>query len=282
MSAAGLITERAPAKLNLALHVRRRREDGMHDLETLFAFCADGDEIVAAEAPVMSLEIEGPFAEGLAADDSNLVLRAARLLADHHAPGRAARLRLVKRLPVASGIGGGSGDAAATLRALSRLWSLDLGPEELAGLAAPLGADIPACVHSRPLWGEGAGEVLRPADLGGLAGAPLLLVNPGVAVATGPVFQKWDGEDRGSLPVQAEACLIEGRNDLEPAARTLEPVIGEVIQQLDRTAPSFPARMSGSGATCFALYATEVERDAAARALAANFPSWWVFCSKLT
>lgn len=242
-----LAEEPAPAKLNLALHVRRRRLDGYHDLETLFAFTAFGDRLAAHPADAWALELEGPFADAAGPLADNLVLKAARAFAD--ASGSRARyaFRLLKRIPVAAGLGGGSADAAATLRLLNRLAGAPLDSAALAQLAAGLGADVPACLHARTAFATGLGERLSPGP--DLAGTPILLVNPGVAVPTGPVFAVWDGVDRGSLGADWRA----GRNDLEPPAIRLQPVIAEVLGWLAGLPGVRLARMSGSGATCFAL-----------------------------
>ena len=263
------------AKLNLALHVRRRRADGYHELETLFAFCADGDELRAEPADALSLTIDGPFAAGLAADADNLVLRAARALQAASAVTAGAAIRLTKRLPVASGIGGGSADAAAALRLLMRLWSVDPGAERLQAIALALGSDVPACLLSQACRGGGRGETLAPFDPAALAGRPVLLVNPGVATPTGPVFAAWDTIDRGPLAAgDPLAAALAGRNDLEPPARALVPVIGAVASLLAVQPGVVLARMSGSGATCFAVFNDAAARDAAAAVVAAH-PDWW-------
>jgi 4-diphosphocytidyl-2-C-methyl-D-erythritol kinase len=274
--------ETAYAKINLALHVRRRRADGYHNLETLFAFCADGDELTAEAAEDLSLTIDGPFGAGLAADDDNLVLRAARALRDAARIDRGAAIHLDKRLPIASGIGGGSADAAAAIRLLSRLWAIDLPHATLHAIAADLGADVPACLVSKSCRGEGKGDTLELLDDGALAGLPVLLVNPRVAVPTGPVFQGWDGIDRGALsagePLMAARA---GRNDLEPIARTMQPAIAEVMDVLSAMPGKVLARMSGSGATCFALFKTPEQRDEARDVVADRFADWWTFATML-
>lgn len=268
--------ETAHAKINLALHIRRRREDGYHELETLFAFCTDGDELTAEPADTLSLAIEGPFGEGLSAGPDNLVLRAAEALRAEAGVTAGAAIRLDKRLPVASGIGGGSADAAAALRLLSRLWGVTVADERLYAIAAELGADVPACVASRACRGEGRGDALDFLDEGALAGMPALLVNPRVAVPTGPVFQRWDGIDRGPLSAgDPLAAALAGRNDLEPPARAMQPVIADVVEALAAMPGVLLARMSGSGATCFALYDGLAARDAADRLIAATSPKWW-------
>jgi 4-diphosphocytidyl-2-C-methyl-D-erythritol kinase len=273
-----MLTETAYAKVNLALHVRARRPDGYHELESLFAFCADGDELSAElrEDGELTLAIEGDFAEDLAADRNNLVLRAARALQAASGTMLGADLSLEKNLPIASGIGGGSADAAAALRLLVRLW--DLRPMEIdfPAIAASLGADVPACLGSQTVFGTGVGERLETVDLD-LAGTPILLVNPLVACPTGPVFKAWDGEDRGPLD---PAEWRRGRNDLAAPAIALVPEIDEVLAVLRAQLPRV-ARMSGSGATCFALFASEAERDAAAGRIEADHPEWWGMVSTL-
>ncbi|WP_298687367.1 4-(cytidine 5'-diphospho)-2-C-methyl-D-erythritol kinase [uncultured Sphingomonas sp.] len=274
--------ETAYAKINLALHVRRRMPDGYHDLETLFAFCADGDELTAAPADDLSLTIVGPFGEGLSAGPDNLVLRAAESLRAAAGTAAGAAIRLDKRLPVASGIGGGSADAAAALRLLVRLWDVAVADETLHGIAATLGADVPACMVSQTCRGEGRGDRLDLLDARALTGMPLLLVNPRVAVPTGPVFQRWDQIDRGPLASgDPLAAALNGRNDLEPPARALQPAIACVVEALSAMPGLRLARMSGSGATCFALFADAAARDAADAAIAAAHPHWWRLATRL-
>jgi 4-diphosphocytidyl-2-C-methyl-D-erythritol kinase len=258
-----MVSETGYAKVNLALHVRRRRVDGYHDLETVFAFCEDGDRIDVEDAGSLSLTIEGPFAKGLEVND-NLVLKAARILA----PGRGAAIRLTKNLPVASGIGGGSADAAATLRALSILWKMPLPSLEV---QRALGADVPACVVSRTMRGEGVGEQLI--EERSVSGMPILLVNPRVPLSTAAVFGAWDGRDRGPL-----GDWRSGRNDLEAPARGLVDEISVVVQWLAAQSGVTLARMSGSGATCFALFETAAARDAAQAMVA---PGYWTMATVL-
>jgi 4-diphosphocytidyl-2-C-methyl-D-erythritol kinase len=249
--------ETAYAKLNLALHVRAREADGYHRIETLFAFCEDGDGLTAEPAEALSVKVTGPFAAALAGEGDNLVLRAAR------AAGARAALTLDKRLPVAAGLGGGSADAGAVLRLFG-------GSMEI---AATLGADVPACLLSRTARGEGRGDVIAPVDLPGLTGMPVLLVNPNIPLSTAAVFKAWDGIDRGPL-----GNWEEGRNDLEAPARALVPQIGAV---LDALSGARVARMSGSGATCFGLYDNEASRDADAGRIAALHPGWWLSQTRL-
>jgi 4-diphosphocytidyl-2-C-methyl-D-erythritol kinase len=284
-----MIVEPAPAKLNLALHVRARRPDGYHEIETLFAFCRDGDLIELEPASKNSFAITGPFAAALAAsstpaqagvqlDDGgdhwtdNLVTRAADAFAAGYGIIRPHRITLTKNLPIASGIGGGSADAAATLRALARLHTVPLAGSRLHAIAARLGADVPACLGGRTALGRGRGDALRAID--GLPGTPTLLVNPGVPVSTAAVFAAWDRVDRGAI---GEGDLLAraraGRNDLQAPARALAPAIDEILALLTAAPGILLARMSGSGATCFALF----EDDAARAAVAdtARTRGWW-------
>jgi 4-diphosphocytidyl-2-C-methyl-D-erythritol kinase len=265
--------ETAYAKINLALHVRERRADGYHRIETVFAFARDGDRLDVAPAQDLTLEIIGPFAADLAGEGDNLALRAARALRDRYGVAAGARLTLDKRLPIASGIGGGSADAAAALRLLARWWHVDASEAELLDIAARLGADVPACLLSRTARGEGKGDDLEPLPAEDLAGTPLLLVNPRRSLSTAAVFKAWDGVDRGPL-----GQWRDGRNDLEEPAIGLVPEIADVMAALKDA--EF-ARMSGSGATCFGLYATGEARDRSAAQLAAAHPDWWTLASQL-
>ena len=306
-----MLTETAYAKVNLALHVRRRREDGYHDLESLFAFVDRGDGLSAAPRSdgALSLTISGPFAHGLASGDDNLVLRAARSLQISVCPERSrgtyaqrpstslgnlagvgvhssgklgANLHLTKNLPVASGIGGGSADAAAALRLLNRLWGCNLTDRALCVIGETLGSDIPACVISQSLRVEGRGEALEPHDLPGLSGMPILLVNPGIPLGTAPVFRGWDQVDRGPLDTSClEAVISSGRNDLEGPARALVPEIADVLERLRSTSGATLSRMSGSGATCFALFDSPAACATAEQALAAEYPAWWLMSGML-
>ncbi|WP_336960148.1 4-(cytidine 5'-diphospho)-2-C-methyl-D-erythritol kinase [Sphingobium aquiterrae] len=272
-------TETAYAKVNLALHVRRRREDGYHEIESLFAFARDGDVLAAEHAPpgMIALTIDGPFAVGLDAGEGNLVVKAGRALAAAAGGGRGAYLHLTKKLPVASGIGGGSADAAAALRLLARLWGLDIPAGDLAAIALSLGSDVPACVSSITQRVGGRGEALAAAEPAGLGRAPMLLVNPGVPVSTGPVFAGWDGVDRGPLAVgDLPGIVAHGRNDLQAPAILIAPVIAEVLSALEICKGVTLARMSGSGATCFALFNDIGACATAAAALQTARPDWWV------
>ncbi len=266
-----MIVETAPAKLNLALHVRARRPDGYHELETLFAFVEQGDELRVAPAAADSFAVTGPFAPALDGEGDNLVTRAARAFRLHFGGGGHA-ITLDKRLPVASGIGGGSADAAATLRALGRLHDVPL--DAMFPIADALGSDVPACLFGQSAIGRGRGERLEPVP--GLPGTPVLLVNPRVAVSTAEVFRRWDGTDRGPLSTDPRA----GRNDLEPPARAIAPVIGDVLDALEAQPGANLVRMSGSGATCFALFDSDAQARAAAEFLEPL--GWWTLPTRLT
>ncbi|WP_068076362.1 4-(cytidine 5'-diphospho)-2-C-methyl-D-erythritol kinase [Novosphingobium lentum] len=266
--------ETAYAKINLALHVRARREDGYHELETVFAFVDAGDELSVQPAPRDELRVVGEFAAGLTDPFGNIVARALSHLP--HGPG-GWRVTLDKRLPVAAGLGGGSADAGAVFRLVDRAHKL---PDDWPQRAAKLGADVPACVASVTCIGRGTGTDLEPLD-SDLTGTAVLLVNPRIPLATGPVFAGWNGIDRGPLPDgDARAIALTGRNDLEPSALALVPAIGDVLAALRGTAPLL-ARMSGSGATCFALYENADVMAAAAHRLRAAHPDWWQLQGKL-
>lgn len=268
-----VLNETAYAKINLALHVRRRREDGYHELETLFAFVDDGDRLIASPAPHDRLETYGEFAAGIADPFGNIVAKALNTLP--HGPGWAVRLE--KRLPVAAGLGGGSADAGAVFRMVEQAHGL---PDDWMQRAARLGADVPACVLSRACIGTGTGTEVQPVA-NDLAGTPVLLVNPRAPMPTGPVFQAWDGTDRGPMPTGSlRSIALDGRNDLEGPAIALHPVIADVLAALRAQQPMV-ARMSGSGATCFALYDNAEDRDAAAQAVSVSHPEWWQMAGAL-
>jgi 4-diphosphocytidyl-2-C-methyl-D-erythritol kinase len=263
-------SEIAPAKINLALHVRGLLPDGRHALETMFAFCTDGDRLRGETSDGFSLELCGPFAAEAPSGDDNLVLRAGRALAATAGVGKGGALRLEKMLPVASGIGGGSADAAAALRLLTAMWGID--PSHASATAATLGSDVPACLLSMTARGEGAGDSLQLADAG-VAGAAVLLVNPRVALATADVFQGWNGIDQGPLE-----GWRDGWNGLEQAAIALVPQIETVLAWLSAQVGASAVRMSGSGATCFALFDSDEARDRAADAV---HREWWHLATSL-
>ncbi len=266
--------ESVPAKINLALHLRRRRPDGYHDIETIFAFTEFGDTLHVAAADRLTLGVSGEFAGAAGQGPDNLVLRAATALQMAAGIETGAALMLDKRIPVAAGLGGGSADAAAALRLLNRFWGLDWPIERLLPIAAVLGSDVPACVASQTCLGSGRGETLTSWSQS-LVGTSVLLVNPRVAVPTGPVFAGWDGVDRGGIGAQPLGDL---RNDMTAGAITIAPVIAKVLAALSATSATL-VRMSGSGATCLALYADDAACAAAAAVIAGQ--GWWMKPTKL-
>jgi 4-diphosphocytidyl-2-C-methyl-D-erythritol kinase len=263
--------EIAFAKINLALHVRRRRDDGYHDLETLFAFLDDGDLISAEPAKEYALHEHGPFGGEAGPSDTNLITRAARLVRVGQLPPL--RVDLDKRLPVAAGLGGGSADAAAMLRLL--------GAGDRHDIATALGADVPACLASIPVIGTGTGTALMPVE-NDVSGLGCVLVNPLVPLLTGPVFANWDSVDRGPMATgTAREIMLGGRNDLEPSAIGLCPVIADVLTILRDTTP-IVARMSGSGASCFAIYDDcDLAAAAAVQIRAHMHRDWWTMAGRL-
>lgn len=267
----------APAKVNLALHVTGRRTDGYHLLDSVVVFADAGDWLTISPADDLTLRVTGPRAAGVPDDARNLVWQAAAWFG----PGQGAAITLDKHLPHAGGIGGGSADAAAALRGLAALWGRPV-PDAAAVLA--LGADLPVCLAARPSRMEGIGEALTP--LPPLPSLWVVLVNAGVPVPTGPVFKALAQTDNSALPALPDhgwndadvfaAWLQAARNDLELPARQLVPVIDTVIAALQGAAGCLLARMSGSGGTCFGLFATATAAKAAATKLAAAQPGWWV------
>jgi 4-diphosphocytidyl-2-C-methyl-D-erythritol kinase len=283
------LVEHAWAKVNLTLQVTGRRADGYHELESLVVFAEVGDVIGVAVSGVQSftLDVDGPFAGGLRGEHDNLVLRAARALAERAGDVPGVAMTLTKNLPVASGIGGGSADAAAALRGLQRLWGLRLPASELATLALHLGADVPVCLRGEPVIMSGIGERLEPVP----AVPPLwlVLVNPGVGVSTPAVFKALAGA-RSTVaeprlppadPAGFFAWVAARGNDLEAPACGLAPVIRDVLAALRRLPGCRLARMSGSGATCYGLFENEDAARGAASALADGQESWWVAPARL-
>ena len=277
-----MIVETAPAKLNLYLHVVGRRPDGYHRLDSLIAFASVADTVTVSPGGGCRLEVDGPLAQAVPAGADNLVLRAARALADAAGRDPDVTIRLTKRLPVAAGIGGGSADAAAVIRALSALWGLSAADPVLADVALGLGADVPVCLWRGTWYVGGIGEELSPAP--SLAGLPLVLVNPGQPVPTPAVFAARRGAfsdpDRFDQPALREtgpvALLAGRRNDLTDAARSLCPAIGDALEALASLPGCRLARMSGSGATCFGLFADGDAAAAGADLVRRSRPGWWV------
>lgn len=265
--------ETAYAKINLALHVRRRREDGYHELETVFAFVDAGDRLGVAPAVRDDLRTVGEFASQLDDPLGNIVAKALSSLP--HGPGWAVTLE--KNLPVAAGLGGGSADAGAVFRLVERSHGL---PADWPEIAARLGADVPACVRSVACIGRGTGTELEPVE-DNLAGTPVLLVNPRIAVPTAEVFARWNGKDHGPLEGSTTFELAyANRNDLQDIAIYRYPEIIEVLNSLDNTEPEL-RRMSGSGATCFALYRSHDVMNKALESLRSKHPEWWTMAGKL-
>lgn len=273
-------SEPAPAKINLALHILGRRPDGYHDIDSLVVFADVGDRVALAEGGPR-LVIDGPFASALSTED-NLVTRAAEAMAREAGRPADLSLRLTKNLPVGSGIGGGSADAAATLRLLDRAWRLDLPAERLGAIALALGADVPMCLRSRTARATGRGETLT--ELPDLPALPIVLAFPGVSVSTAAVFAGLGKPSDPPLPTPpaladakaVAAWLAQTRNGLEAAASKAAPVIGEALAMLGDTEGCLFARMSGSGSCCFGIYPTPAAARGAAAAIQQAQPHWWV------
>jgi 4-diphosphocytidyl-2-C-methyl-D-erythritol kinase len=272
----------ARAKINLYLHITGRRSNGYHLLDSLIVFAALGDTVEVHGGDDLFLAVEGPFAAAVPQGGENLVVRAAQALADAAGVKARAHIRLIKRLPAASGIGGGSADAAATLEALARLWKVRPSADDLERIALALGADVPVCLRSAPSFVSGIGEEIVPAPA--LPDVWMVLANPGVAVATADVFRRRSGAFSQPARFHAApadgkalaALLAERRNDLTGAAMSLAPVIVKLLAHLSRLPGALLARMSGSGATGFALFADAASAEAAAAGLRAAQPAWWV------
>lgn len=276
--------EFAPAKVNLTLRASALRDDGYHAVDSVVVFADWGDELTVEPGDGLSLSISGPHGNDIPDDETNLVIRAARTLAVAAGCEAVGRLILTKNIPAGAGLGGGSADAAAALRALNRLWALDWPLDMLAGIGAEIGSDVPACLWSRPLRMTGRGERIRLIEDWPKLSA--LLVNPGVPVATGQVFQAFDdgpegtgkgfrltgGLDRASVLNDLKVAT----NDLTAPACAVAPVIAEVLAELEADGSAELVRMSGSGSTCFAVYSGVVSRDAAAVRLRTDHPGWLV------
>ncbi|WP_374384328.1 4-(cytidine 5'-diphospho)-2-C-methyl-D-erythritol kinase [Dongia sp.] len=278
----------ARAKINLYLHVVGKRDDGYHLLDSLIVFAETGDEIKVAEAGDLSLAIDGPFGAGLTKDAGNLVMRAALALRELTDTKRGAAIHLTKNLPLASGIGGGSADAAATLRALIELWRVKPDEAALMRLAEKLGADVPVCLAGRASFVGGIGEEI--ASAGRLPETHILLVNPLVETPTPAVFKARRGDFSAparwqSVPPNAEALatyLDARRNDLTEPAIVVAPVVANVLAAIAATPNCLLSRLSGSGATCFGLYQTAAEAEAARQLLVSQHPHWWFAAAALS
>jgi 4-diphosphocytidyl-2-C-methyl-D-erythritol kinase len=280
------LVESAPAKVNLTLRVLGRRADGYHDIESLVAFADIGDRLTLTPGNALTLTVVGPGTAQTGAEADNLVIKAANALTARVPGLRAGAFRLEKNLPVAAGLGGGSADAAAVLRLLAQTNNLAPDDPRLHDAARATGADVPVCLDPRPRVMRGIGEILSaPLPLPRLAA---LLVNPGVAVPTKLVFSGWKPSanaprpaERVALPkMQNEEQLLDWlaseANDLEAPAIALAPAIAEVLVSLRAAAGCRLARMSGSGATCFALFSSAAESAAAGKKLRTQFPGWWI------
>jgi 4-diphosphocytidyl-2-C-methyl-D-erythritol kinase len=285
--AARVVDVGARAKINLCLHVLGRRSDGYHTLESVVTFAELGDRLTVRGSSELSLRVSGPFAAAVPAGEANLALKAARLLAERWAPGRGAALVLDKVLPVAAGIGGGSADAAAAIRALIEFWELDMAPGDLETLALELGADVPVCLAGGTVLVGGIGDTLAP--LPPLPDLPIVLVNPGVPLATATVFRALAGrlgrsrQALASVRSAAELLDLLGTcdNDLTAPACALVPAIGAGLDFLGARPGARLARMSGSGATCFALFDDAAAAEAAARDVLRQHPGWWAVATRL-
>lgn len=269
----------ARAKINLYLHVLNRREDGYHELDSLFVFGDFADVIAVTPARSLSLEIQGPFAEKLSTKEDNSVLRAARLLADAVQIRPQTKITLTKNLPIAAGLGGGSADAAAVLRALAELWQISPSAVDLTLLGLGIGSDVPACLLSEPCYVGGIGEQVEP--IPGLPAFPLLLVNPGVELATRSIFGTFGKEfsEAARFPkipstISELVSLLKTRhNDLQRPAIKKCSAVAEIIHAIDETDGCLLARLSGSGATCFGIYGNIVKAKQAAALLKKR--GWW-------
>jgi 4-diphosphocytidyl-2-C-methyl-D-erythritol kinase len=268
------VTEFAPAKINLALHVLGRRPDGYHELDSVVAFADVGDVLVFSPALEPTLSVDGAFSAAIPATQDNLVLKAhaaLRQLCD--IPNVA--IQLTKNLPVASGIGGGSADAAAALRGLVRLFALDVGADNLQRIALTLGADVPVCLHGKACRMQGVGEIILPLEKP--PAAAIVLVNPLQACATADVFRTMglNRGDVGGTEIDMDTPAT-WRNDMAGAAQTVLPVIADVLAALHKVQQTQFARMSGSGATCFALFDHFDQAVAAAEQIRRSHPGWWI------
>ncbi len=277
------LEEAAPAKVNLFLHVRGRRPDGRHTLESLAVFPGIGDVLAAERSPIRSLSLDGPFGQQLGAGEDNIVIRAVEALAAATGVEDGIAIRLDKRLPVASGIGGGSADAAAALRLAMRLWGRAPDGPTLRRIALGLGADVPVCTPAAPALMGGVGEALAPPPP--YPAFWLVLANPLQPLATGAVFEaltRRENPPADRLPARFgdlgtfTAWLARQRNDLEAPARRIAPVVASVLGALRWSPRCRLARMSGSGATCFGIFEDEAAALDAAQAIARAEPAWWV------
>ena len=269
----------APAKINLFLHLISKRLDGYHNIESLIAFTDFGDLIKVEEATELTLEIEGPFAEDIKGldEEQNLVMRAAVGLNKLTGKYLGAKITLVKNIPVSSGIGGGSSDAAATIKALQKLWHLSIPDGDILKICLSLGADVPACLYGNPVFVSGMGEELRPIQ--GLSDFYCVLVNPRIQISTPTIFNSFDGGFSSSISHSGDEDLfgfVRFSNDLQKPADVLVPEIQQAIESLMGEKGCKLARMSGSGATCFGLFDKKDDVEKAFGGIKAKNSNWWV------
>lgn len=277
----------APAKVNLFLHVGARRANGYHELQSLMAFADVGDELAIEPGAGLSLTVEGPFIDALASEKNNIVLKAALALAERAGVTPNAKITLTKSLPVASGLGGGSSDAAAALRGLCKLWRVTVTEADLQEIAVTLGADVPVCLKGRPCWVEGIGEKLSVVPI--FPTLYVVLINPGVAVSTaqayGAVQEKTGTATQHPSAFRDAAALIDflrtTNNDLQKPAVKLAPVIDEVLAALHAEPSTLLARMSGSGATCLGIFASKDDARSIAEKMVAAHSDWWVKSARI-
>lgn len=277
----------APAKINLYLHVTGKRPDGYHLLDSLFVFADISDELHIESAEKLSFSIEGEFAENLKEEKNNIVIKAAEILAKALGITPSVNIKLIKKLPVAAGLGGGSADAAAVLVGLSQLWESTLSKEELAEIALQLGADVPACLQKCPLNISGIGEIITKAP--SLPKIWIVLVNPKVKVPTPDVFKARAKPFTAFMPINT-ACndidsfvfeLKKRSNDLTEAACSLAPEIADTLEIISQQQDCLISRMSGSGATCFGLFANKEHAETAVRLIKSKKPNWWTISTRL-
>ena len=276
-----IVSVQAPAKVNLYLHVTARRSDGYHLLDSLFVFTKDGDVVSVQESEALSLEIKGPYASVLSNGNDNIVLKSARVLAQSFGIEAKAKIILEKNLPVASGIGGGSADAAAVLKALIELWKLEISKERLHEIALSLGADVPSCLESKAVQVSGIGDILTPAPA--FPKLYVLLVNPNKPVSTPAVFNARKPVFSSPYPFTHEMidfedfirALSERHNDLCEAACQIEPAVSQVLQALEAYPVCRLVRMSGSGGTCFGLFSSARDASFVCDELKKKHSDWW-------
>lgn len=287
-----MIKINAPAKLNLFLHITGRRKDGYHNLDSLFTFTEFGDELTFTSSESVTVTMSGPFAQALTntAVENNLIYRAAKLLQERFNITLGVDIICQKNIPVCAGIGGGSADAAATLIGLNSLWNLQLSVNQLAKMAIDLGADVPACLYQAPLFIQGIGDLITPIDFS--AKAPwVLLVNPLQNLSTPHIFQLFHHQQQGYTPPLSNTLeydnqdwnrlLLQTHNDLETAAMTSLPILKDILNELKTQTGVYFARMSGSGATCFALFANKEEAKTALQQMHLIFDNLWGIVTKI-